>query len=73
MQQKVQGFVELLLELTNFADGRRSLYEILLALEAEFGELAEMGTVNRFVRILTSLDLIETQKTPIRRTRSERA
>jgi hypothetical protein len=72
-QQKAQGFVELLLELTNFADGRRNLYEILLALEAEFGELAEIGTVNRFVRLLTSLGLVETQKAPISRTRSETA
>ena len=65
--------MELLLELTNFADGRRNLYEILLALEAEFGELAEIGTVNRFVRLLTSLGLVETQKAPISRTRSETA
>jgi hypothetical protein len=69
MQQKASGFVELLIELTNFADGRRNLYEILLALEAEFGELAEIDKVNRFVKILASLDLIETQKAPVSRTR----
>jgi hypothetical protein len=70
-QQKDQGFVELLLELTNFADGHRSLYEILLALEAEFGELAEISTIMRFARILTSLGLIETQKAPVNRTQRE--
>jgi hypothetical protein len=70
-QEKDQGFVELLLELTNFADGHRSLYQILLALEAEFGELANINTITRFTRILTSLGLIETQKNASHPTQNE--
>lgn len=62
-QQKDQNFVALLLELTNFMDGHRSLYDIFLALEAEFTDIANIDDVTRLSGILESLDLIEIQKT----------
>ncbi len=62
-QQKDQPFfVEVLLELTNFMDGHRSLYEILTALEAQFGEVANIDTVDRFIKLLKELDLIKIEK-----------
>ncbi len=61
-QKDQSSFVEVLIELTNFMDGHRNLYEILTALEAEFGEVADIENVDRFIRILTSLELIEIQK-----------
>ncbi|MFW9831482.1 MAG: DUF4910 domain-containing protein [Candidatus Thorarchaeota archaeon] len=62
-QQKEQpGFVEVMIELINFMDGHRSLYEIVTALEAEFGEVANIITIDRFIKILTELNLVETQK-----------
>ncbi len=62
-QQKNQPFfVEVLIELTNFMDGHRSLYEILTALEAQFGEIANINTVDRFLNLLKELDLIEVEK-----------
>jgi aminopeptidase-like protein len=62
-QQKDQPFfVEVLLELTNFMDGHRSLYEILTALEAQFGEVADIDTITRFTKLLKELDLIEIEK-----------
>lgn len=63
IQQKVQPFfVEVLLELTNFMDGHRNLYEIQTALEAEFGEIADIDTIDRFTKILKDLDLIKIEK-----------
>ncbi|MFX1564033.1 MAG: DUF4910 domain-containing protein [Promethearchaeota archaeon] len=62
-QQKDQNFVALLLELTNFMDGHRSLYDIFLALEAEFTEIANIDDITRLSHILEDLDLIEIQKT----------
>lgn len=63
IQQKDEPFfVEVLLELTNFMDGHRNLYEIQTALEAEFGEVADINTVDRFIKILKELDLIEIEK-----------
>ncbi len=61
-QKNQPGFVEVLLELTNFMDGHRSLYEILTALEAEFGDVADIGNVDRFIKILNTLNLIDIQK-----------
>ncbi|MFX1575991.1 MAG: DUF4910 domain-containing protein [Promethearchaeota archaeon] len=62
-QQKNQPFfVEVLLELTNFMDGHRSLYEILTALEAQFGEVANIDTVDRFITLLKEQDLIKIEK-----------
>jgi hypothetical protein len=63
IQQKDQPFfVEVLLELTNFMDGHRNLYEIQTALEAEFGEIADIDTIDRFTKILKDLDLIKIEK-----------
>lgn len=62
-QRKDQNFVALLLELTNYMDGHRSLYDIFLALEAEFTDITNIDIVTRFAVILESLDLIEIQKT----------
>jgi len=62
-QQKNQPFfVEVLLELSNFMDGHRPLYEILTVLEAQFGEVANIDTVTRFTKLLKELDLIEIEK-----------
>ena len=61
-QKDDPGFVEVLIELTNFMDGHRTLYEILTALEAEFGKVANINTVDRFVQILKALDYIELEK-----------
>ncbi|MFX1317922.1 MAG: DUF4910 domain-containing protein [Promethearchaeota archaeon] len=55
-------FVEVLLELTNFMDGHRNLYEILTALEAEFGERANIDILDRLITILQDLDLVEIEK-----------
>jgi aminopeptidase-like protein len=62
-QLKDNNFVALFLELINFMDGHRSLYDIFLALEAEFSDTANIDTVTRFAAILEDLDLIEIQKT----------
>jgi hypothetical protein len=61
-QKDQPGFVEVLIELTNFMDGHRTLYEILTALEAEFGKVANVNTVDRFVQILQALDYIDVEK-----------
>lgn len=62
-QQKNRPFfVEVLLELTNFMDGHRSLYEILTALEAQFGDVANINTVDRFITLLKEQELIEIEK-----------
>jgi hypothetical protein len=61
-QKDKPGFVELLLELTNFTDGHRSTYDILLALEAEFPDLAEITLIERLQKLLEDLKLIEIKK-----------
>ncbi|MFX0169714.1 MAG: DUF4910 domain-containing protein [Candidatus Hodarchaeota archaeon] len=61
-QKDQTGFVETLIELTNFMDGHRTLYEILTALEAEFGEIANIQTIDRFVKILSAANYIEVEK-----------
>jgi hypothetical protein len=43
-------------------DGHRNLYEIKTALEAEFGEVADIDTIDRFTKILKDLSLIEIEK-----------
>jgi hypothetical protein len=53
---------EVLTELANFMDGHRTLYEILTALEAEFGDTANINTVDRLVKILKGFDLVDIQK-----------
>jgi aminopeptidase-like protein len=55
-------FVEVMLELTNFMDGHRNLYEIMTALEAEFGEVANIDTLDRFMKVLHGLDLVAIEK-----------
>lgn len=61
-QEKEPDFVNVLFELINFMDGHRTLFEITSALEAEFGDIADINTIDRFTKILTGLDLLETQK-----------
>ncbi|MFX1510258.1 MAG: DUF4910 domain-containing protein [Promethearchaeota archaeon] len=61
-QKNQPFFVEALLELTNFMDGHRSLYEIFTALEAEFGEVANIDTIMRFIQLLKEQNLIEIEK-----------
>ena len=61
-QKDQPGFVEVLIELTNFMDGHRTLYEVVTALEAEFGKVANINTVDRFVQILQALDYIDVEK-----------
>ncbi len=62
-QQKDQPFfVEVMLELTNFMDGHRTLYEILTALETEFGEVADIDTLDRFITILQEQNLVDIEK-----------
>ncbi len=61
-QKDKPGFIELLLELTNFANGHRSMYEILLALEAEFPDLADITLIERLQKLLKDLKLLEIKK-----------
>jgi len=58
-KEKRSHFVELMMELTNFADGHLTLHDILLALEAEFGEEADADTVIRLTRLLEGLKLLQ--------------
>ncbi len=63
IQQKNQPFfVEVLIELTNFMDGHRTLYEIVSALEAQFGDVANIDTVDRFTKLLKEQNLIDIEK-----------
>lgn len=61
--EKEKRLVDMFIELTNFMDGHQTLYDILTALEAEFDELADIDTIERLVKILEALELIEKQKT----------
>ena len=61
-RDKRRHFVELAIELTNFADGHLTLHDILLALEAEFGEEADVDTVNHLTRLLEELELLELRR-----------
>jgi hypothetical protein len=61
-QREKPTFTELLLELTNFADGHRNLFEIQMELEAEFGEIAQIETVTKLAQLLESIKLFTIRK-----------
>ncbi len=61
-QRTKPGFTELLLELTNYADGDRNLFEIQLELEAEFDVQAGIETVTKLAYLLEGIGLFRIHK-----------
>ena len=57
-QREKPLFTELLLELTNYIDGYRNLFEIQKELEAEFGDIAKIETVTKLAHLLESIGLL---------------
>ncbi len=62
-QRERPRFTEFLLELTNFIDGDRNLFEIQIVLEAEFGTIANIEAVLKLINLLEGLRLVRIQKT----------